>query len=203
MNLPPDAIAGGARPGWVGYVAVPDVDAKAAEAAAAGGCICHPPADIPQVGRFATVADPHGAVLCLFHGSGSDEAPASDPGAPGHIGWNELMTDDLDAAWRYHAGLFGWVRDEAIDMGPMGTYQLFAPAAGLPPVGGMMQRPPQVPTTCWLHYFNVDALDAAVGRVRDGGGQAPGTPMQVPGGSWVMPCVDPQGAAFALVGRQR
>ena len=34
MHIPPNAAAGGARPAWTGYVAVTDVDAKAAEAAA-------------------------------------------------------------------------------------------------------------------------------------------------------------------------
>jgi predicted enzyme related to lactoylglutathione lyase len=28
-------------------------------------------------------------------------------------------------------------------------------------------------------------------------------PMQVPGGSWIVQCADPQGAAFALVGPTR
>ena len=203
MNLPPDAVAAGARPGWLGYVAVSDVDAKAAAAQAAGGTVCHPPTDIPGVGRFATIADPHGAVLCLFKGSGSDEAPVSTEGAPGTVGWNELYNDDLDAAWAFYAGLFGWAKDEAIDMGPMGVYQLFTPGPGLPAIGGMMKRPPEVPAACWLHYFNVAALDAAIGRVRGAGGQVLTEPMQVPGGSWIATCFDPQGAAFALVSPQR
>ena len=203
MNLPPDAAAGGARPAWVGYVAVPDVDAKAAEAAAAGGTVCHPPSDIPHVGRFATIADPHGAVVCLFKDSGGNNAPVSNPDAPGNIGWNELYTDDLDAAWAFYGGLVGWAKSDAIDMGPMGVYQLFAPAEGMPACGGMMKRPPEVPAACWLHYFNVTAIDAAMDRVRAGGGQVVMEPMQVPGGSWVVTCFDPQGAAFALVGPSR
>jgi len=203
MDLTPDAVAAGAPLAWLGYVAVSDVDAKAAAAQAAGGTVCHPPTDIPQVGRFATIADPHGAVVCLFKGSGSDEAPVSDPAAPGNIGWNELYTDDLAAAWAFYSGLFTWTKHTAIDMGPMGVYQLFTPGPGLPPTGGMMKRPPDVPRACWLHYFNVAALDAAIGRVRDAGGQVLTEPMQVPGGSWVVTCLDPQGAAFALVGPQR
>jgi hypothetical protein len=203
MSIPPQAAAGGARPAWTGYVAVPDVDAKAAEAAAAGATVCHPPMDIPHVGRFATIADPQGAMVCLFKGSGSDAAPVSDPDAPGNIGWNELYADDLDAAWAFYSSLVGWAKDEAIDMGPMGTYQLFAPAAGLPAMGGMMRRPPEVPRSCWLHYFNVPGLDAAIGRVLAGGGRVVMEPMQVPGGSWVVTCFDPQGAAFALVAMAR
>jgi hypothetical protein len=60
-----------------------------------------------------------------------------------------------------------------------------------------------VPAAGWLHYFNVAAVDAAADRVRAAGGQALNGPMQVPGGSWILPCMDPQGAMFALVGPQR
>jgi len=203
MALPAAAAAAGARPGWTGYVAVADVDAKAAAVQAAGGTVCHPPADIPGVGRFATVADPHGAVFTLFSGSGSDEPPVSTPGTPGTVGWNELMANDLDSAWGFYSGLLGWVKDTAVDMGPMGTYQLFAPAAGAPAIGGMMTRPPELPAAFWLHYFNVAAIDAGAQRVRDAGGQVLNGPMEVPGGSWIVQCMDPQGAAFALVAPTR
>ena len=199
MPLPADAVAAGAPPAWVGYVAVPDVDATAAAWQAAGGKVCHPASDIPEVGRFATVADPHGAVLCLFNGSGSDEPPVSQPGTPGTFGWNELYAGSLDAAWPIYSGVLGWAKDMAIDMGPMGTYQLFAAAPGMPALGGMMTRPPEMPTACWEYYINVDAIDAAAGRVRAAGGQVLNGPMQVPGGSWIVNCLDPQGARFSLV----
>jgi hypothetical protein len=41
-------------------------------------------------------------------------------------------------------------------------------------------------------------LDAALTRVRDGGGQVLNGPKEVPGGDRIAQCVDPQGAAFAL-----
>src|SRR5688572_18311364 len=56
MQLTDDMCAGGARPGWVGYVGVADTDAKAKEVEAAGGRILMGPDDIPNVGRFAMVA---------------------------------------------------------------------------------------------------------------------------------------------------
>lgn len=203
MKLTPDAVAAGAPLAWLGYVAVPDVDAKAAAAQAAGGTVCHPPTDIPGVGRFATIADPHGAVICLFKGSGSDEEPVSAEGTPGTVGWNELCADDLDAAWAFYSGLFGWAKDEAIDMGPMGVYQLFTPGPGLPPTGGMMKRLPEMPAAFWAYYFNVPAIDAAVERVKAGGGQVINGPMEVPGGSWIINGIDPQGAMFSLVAPKR
>jgi predicted enzyme related to lactoylglutathione lyase len=60
-----------------------------------------------------------------------------------------------------------------------------------------------VPIPFWLYYFNVDAIDAAVARVTDGGGKVANGPMEVPGGLWVVQCFDPQGAMFALVAPKR
>src|SRR3954452_17649915 len=71
MTLPQEASDAGAKPGWMGYVAVDDVDDYAARFAAAGGTVHHAPADIPGVGRFSVVADPQGAVIQLFKGTGT------------------------------------------------------------------------------------------------------------------------------------
>jgi predicted enzyme related to lactoylglutathione lyase len=205
MALPADAAAAGAPPGWVGYVGVQDVDATAAAVQAAGGALHHGPEDIPGVGRFAAVADPHGAGFCLFKGStneGESSPSAPDAMAPGQVGWHELMAGELATAWDFYSTLFGWTKDEAIDMGPMGTYQLFATGSG-GAAGGMMAKPAEVPAAGWLYYFNVDALDAATDRLAQGGGQLINGPMQVPGGSWVAQCMDPQGAMFALVAPTR
>lgn len=201
MALPADAAARGVPPNWTGYIGVADVDAHAERVRGAGGAVHHPPEDIPGVGRFAVVADPHGAVCCLFKGL-PEEQPAQPPaGTPGTVGWHELYADDLPAAWDFYSALFGWTKDEAIDMGEMGTYQLFA--AGGAAIGGMMKRPPQVPGACWLYYINVEAIDAAVARATGAGGQVVSGPMQVPGGSWIVQCLDPQGAMFAMVAPAR
>jgi predicted enzyme related to lactoylglutathione lyase len=201
MALPPEALAAGGRPGWIGYLGVDDADACAARIRAAGGAVHRAPEDIPGIGRFAVVADPHGAAFIVMQPF--DDAQPAQPagGKPGHVGWHELHAGDLDSAWAFYAGQFGWTREEAIDMGPMGIYQLFS--TGGPAVGGMMTKTPEMPAPMWLYYFNVDGVDAAVARVTQGGGQVLFGPQQVPGGSWIVQCADPQGGMFALVGSQR
>ncbi len=201
MALPPEAFAAGARPGWIGYLAVDDADASAARIRAAGGAVHRAPEDIPGIGRFAVVADPHGAAFIVMQPFSDEQPPQPAPGTPGHVGWHELHAGDLDSAWAFYAAQFGWTRDQAIDMGPMGTYQLFA--TGGPAVGGMMTRTPDTPVPTWLYYFNVGGVDAAVARVSQGGGKVLMGPHQVPGGSWIVQCADPQGGMFALVGMQR
>jgi predicted enzyme related to lactoylglutathione lyase len=201
MPIPVDARATGVPPCWTGSVAVDDVDAFAARVKTAGGSIRRPPEDIPGVGRFAVAADPHGAVFILFQPSSDEEPASAAPRTPGHIGWHELYAGNLDAAWAFYAGLFHWTKGEAMDMGPMGIYQLFS--IGGVPVGGMMTKPPQVPAPFWAYYFNVEGADAAVARVTQGGGKIANGPMQVPGGSWIVQCFDPQGAFFSIIAPKR
>jgi len=63
----------------------------------------------------------------------------------------------------------------------------------------MMTKPPMVPVPVWGYYFNVDTIQAAIERVKAGGGTIVNGPHQVPGGQWIVQGVDPQGANFALV----
>jgi predicted enzyme related to lactoylglutathione lyase len=160
-----------------------------------------PPEDIPSVGRFAVAADAQGATFILFRGS-SDEGPTpAAPGTPGHIGWHELRAGNGASAFAFYSRLFGWTKGQAVDMGAMGIYQTFA--TGGAPVGGMMTKTADSPTPFWLYYVNVEAVDAAAARVTDGGGRVINGPHQVPGGNWIVQCIDPQGAMFAMVGAKR
>ena len=196
MTLPQDARDMAVPPCWTGYVAVSDVDAAAAAMQADGGTVHKGPEDIPGVGRFAVVADPQGAVLCIFKGQGAmTDAPPE--GSPGGIGWRELMTSDLDAGFAFYAKHFGWTKADAMDMGEMGVYQTFAHDGAA--IGGMMKRPPHVPVSYWGYYFAVPNVHAAIKAVTTGGGQNLHGPIQVPGGSWIAQCRDPQGAFFAVI----
>lgn len=159
-----------------------------------------PPTDIPTVGRFSVIADPQKAVLALFKWLNAAPGQPPQPDAPGRVGWHELLAEDWEKAFDFYAALFGWQKAEAMDMGEMGTYQLFSTHGQM--IGGMFNKPPTVPAPFWLYYFNVGDIDAAVERVKTGGGQIVNGPMAVPGGGWVIQGIDPQGAMFALLGKR-
>ena len=201
MPITAEARAMGVPPCWTGYLAVDDVDDYAARVKKAGGAVHRAPEDIPGVGRFAVVADPHGAVFIIMKGTSDQEPPVVAPGTPGHVGWRELHAGDREKAFAFYSGLFGWTKAEAIDMGPMGVYQTFA--TGGEPVGGMMTKTPDTPAPFWLYYFNVDSVDAAVTRVTQGGGRVVMGSHQVPTGQWIAQCLDPQGAMFAMLAPKR
>jgi hypothetical protein len=55
-----------AKPSWLGYVAVDDVDVAASKAAELGAQLCVEPQDSPNIGRFAVFTDPVGGTVGLF-----------------------------------------------------------------------------------------------------------------------------------------
>ncbi|MES2713324.1 MAG: VOC family protein [Pseudomonadota bacterium] len=187
------------RPGWIGYVRVPDVDATVTQITDLGGAVLMPAMTLPEVGRMAMVADPQGAAIYVMTPQGDMPAAANALGQPGHAGWNELHTTDWQAALRFYGETLGWGAAEAMDMGPMGTYQLFHD--GDAPIGGMMNSP-NFPRPAWLYYFNITGIDAAKARVEAAGGTVLMGPHEVPGGQWVLQARDPQGVMFALLGQK-
>ncbi len=199
MNQPEESRKMGAPPSWMGYVGVKDVATATAKAKRLGGTVYVEPRDIPGMGRFSVVADPQMAVFAMFQAvPARDPPPAPPPGTPGQIGWHELYASDWEKAFDFYSDMFGWKKDQAVDISPMGTYQLFALGSGGPAIGGMWNKPKEIPATFWLYYFNVDAIDAAAERVKSAGGKITNGPMEVPGGSFIVQCQDPQGAMFAL-----
>jgi uncharacterized protein len=201
MAITPEMRAMGVKPGWSGYVSVDDVDGYARRVKAEGGAVHQPPEDIPGVGRFAVVADPQGAVFVLFKSNDRAAPTPAARGTPGTIGWHELNAADGAAAFAFYAKLFGWTPTRALDMGPLGSYQMFA--TGGAEVGGMMTKTSDMPMPCWLYYIWVDAIDAAMVRVTQNGGKVLMGPHEVPGDDWILQCLDPQGAMFALVAPKR
>lgn len=125
-----------AKPGWIGYVAVDDVDAYAVRLAKAGGTVHTQPADIPGILRYADVADSQGTDFVIYHGFADGAPPTGGANDPGYMGWRELVATEAGAAFDFYTGLFGWTKTDAFNMGPMGTYQLFS--AGAENIGGMM-----------------------------------------------------------------
>jgi predicted enzyme related to lactoylglutathione lyase len=200
LTIPPEAKAMGAPPCWTGYIWVENVDAAVGKLKTAGGRAMREPMDIPNIGRFAIVADNQGAAFALFRDAGGNPPPAPAPGTPGLVGWRELHAADGAAAFAFYAGQLGWKEASQFDMGPMGVYRLWDSGGQQ---GGMMSKTPQGPGPCWLYYFDVDGADAAAGRVAAAGGKVVNGPHEVPGGQWAMQAVDREGAMFGLVAPKR
>jgi uncharacterized protein len=183
-------------PHWIAYITVPDTNASVEQIASLGGRVIKPPADIPDVGRFAIAADPQGAVFAVFTPADRSERPDTKP-AIGEFSWHELMADDYKKAWAFYQAVFGWERIEEHDMGPMGIYFIYG-RNGVQ-LGGMFSKSPemQMPAN-WLQYVRVDSADRVADVVKANGGTVMNGPMDVPGGDRIAQCMDPQGGAFAI-----
>ncbi|WP_445557832.1 DUF1428 family protein [Pedomonas mirosovicensis] len=198
MAITPEMAEHGARPTWLGYIAVADVDTCVADILSRGGQVLMPAMDIPMVGRIAMVADPQGAPFYVMRpqGEGKSLAFADDFPRPGHCAWNELSTSDQTAAWDFYGPLFGWTQDGEMDMGPMGKYQFIRHRTLI----GAMMPLLKSDRSHWLPYFRVENIDIAKAAVEAGGGRITTGPDEIPGGDFAMNCLDPQGAPFGLVG---
>ncbi len=178
-------------PHWMGHIQVADLKATLERLRQLGGSVCHDAAPIPDVGSFAIVTDPQGAVFSLFQPqSGMD---AHDACKSGEICWRELLTPDSESALAFYSQLLGWKSLRNLEMGPGATYRVFGFDEH---IGGMMtvpNRPAQ-----WLFYVQTDDLDAGLQRATKRGATVLNGPMDIPGGARIVQLKDPQGATFAL-----
>jgi predicted enzyme related to lactoylglutathione lyase len=196
MEMPKDVT--GMGPFWSPYIEMDDVDAGTKQAHLLGAKILRPAQDIPNVGRFAPIADPQGAIINLFKSLRPGAVP--EAGATGTVGWYELHAKNWEDELTFYSKMFGWTQGEGHDIGPMGIYQIFN--IGAQAAGGMFSSPEPAKGCFWLPYFRAGDIDAAQRRLGEAGGKTLNGPMQVPGGDWVVQAMDPQGAKFALMGRR-
>ncbi len=196
MKLPDSAKQMGAPPHWIMYIGTPNVDDTAMRIAQLGGRVRKQPEDIPNVGRFAIVQDPFGATFALLTPKPPPGTPERTRGGVGDFSWFELYTPNPDGAWKFYQTLFGWEKTSAMDMGDMGSYQMFGRGGGIPH-GGIMKPPPGAPAA-WAPYVMVKDARAAAATATANGGTIVNGPMEVPGGDWIAQGMDPQGAMFSV-----
>lgn len=198
MQLTPEMVSGGARPVWLGYIGVDDVDAAIAAVEQAGGGVMRPAFDIPEVGRIAMLSDPQRIPFYVMRGASESESNAFSPDEHGHAAWNELSTNDLEAAKRFYTQVFGWTLGDVMPMGEMGDYQFLEHGGRM--IGAMMKVPPGRQPS-WNYCFRTDNVDRGFEAITAGGGTVTYGPAEVPDGDRVVQALDPEGAAFMIVSK--
>lgn len=202
LQLTDDMKKGGARPVWLGYLSVPDVDAAVKQIAAEGGSIQMAPMTI-HAGRIAMVTDPQGAPIYVMTptppaGQPDAQSTAFSRAAVGHCAWNELATADPKGAFSFYTRQFGFLDGGTMPMGDAGDYQFLNDGDGM--IGAIMSSAAGNRPAMWTYYFRVADIDVAKTMVESGGGTVMHGPQEVPGGDHILIGRDPQGAVFALVG---
>ncbi len=171
---------------WGGYVSVADVDATAKKATSAGGKVFKEPMEIPNVGRFAVIADGQGAVTMPFKSAQGDQDPA-DPKL-GEFCWESLSTTSTKAAVDFYTKVYGW---EVKEFAPGMPYF----AAGDAQVASYMEQPGVHPS--WLSYVAVEKLGDARDRAKRLGAKILMEEVPVPGIGKFCVIQDPFGGVIA------
>jgi predicted enzyme related to lactoylglutathione lyase len=197
----------GPQPMWNTYVRVDSADDTAQRVREAGGRVLLEPFDVYDSGRMAVFADPEGAEICVWQ-------PGTFPGAEavnehGAVNFNNLHTDNAQAAQAFYGAVFGWeLRSFGMPMWTMPGYGDYLESInpGLRAsvnemgVGGFEDVVAAVSSrdggpARWSVTFAADDVDATTAKARELGGSVLVEPTNAP---WVRFAVlaDPAGASF-------
>lgn len=196
MQLSPEMAASGMPPAWTTYVTVDDIDAAADKVGSAGGSVMQPPMDAMDAGRFAVVADPAGAVICIWEAK--EHIGAGVVNEHGAFSWCELITPDPAAVAPFYNEVFGWTAQTAPM--PTGSYTLFTvPGGNENGIAGAMAPPVEGMPAHWGVYFMVNDAAATVAMARTLGAQVLMDATEMPGVGTLATLMDPHGAAFSIM----
>jgi len=181
---------------WATYVNVDSADDITEKVRAHGGTVLVEPMDVMDQGRMAVFADPAGAVIGIWQpGTMKGAGLVNEHGA---LGWNELVTSDVEGSKAFYGAVFGWGH-ASHEAGPPGGYTEWK--VGGRTMGGMMAKPPGMPAEVpshWSVYFVVSDVDATVAKATELGGNAFLPAFDSPQGR-LAGIVDPFGARFMVI----
>lgn len=196
MQLSDEMAASGMPPVWTTYVNVDDLDEALASVQHAGGSIVGPALDVMDAGRMAVVADPAGAVICLWEAR--QHIGAGVVNEHGAFTWSELITPDPAAVAPFYEAVFGWRAETALT--PSGPYTVFSVEGGHENgIAGAMSPPVDGMPAHWGVYFTVDDVAATVETARSSGAQVLLEPTDMPGVGILATLADPHGATLSIM----
>lgn len=174
---------------WLCYLLSNHVEGTAARVAALGGRLVMAPTPVPDMGLFAVIADPGGAVFALWQG---EDGPEAWPRSDGFPCWFELNTADAAVAGFYQ-GLLGWrAETRRYDR----DYTVFF--LGDKAVASIAVSDAPAPPDHWLPYFAVPDCAATAARAVARGGTVTTPCTFVAGLGSYASLADPAGARFAI-----
>jgi hypothetical protein len=209
----PELKAAGAPPMWNTYLAVDSVDDATAKVGPAGGTVAMEPFDVMDAGRMAVLADPEGAVFCVWQAG--QHKGAGIVNEPGSLNFNVLNTRDPEIAKRFYGAVFGWTtldlgsgefwtlraygdyleeltpgtRERTAAMGAAGFEDV---VAAITPIAGDDVKSP----AHWGVTFSTEDADATATKAAELGGIVVLAPIDAPY-SRLTVLRDPQGAMFS------
>jgi uncharacterized protein len=189
---------------WNTYISVTSADEAAEKVESAGGRVMVEPFDALPAGRMAVLADPEGAVFCVWEANEREGAQLVNDAMS--WSWSGLNTRDPERAKAFYTAVFGW------EIETMGTgdaeYTMFRVpgylggrpeqpvsrevVAGMSPMLGDRDDAPH-----WSIDFWVDDVDAIARKAGELGGRVVVAPYDTPLARQAV-LADPQGAVFSV-----
>lgn len=184
------------RSAWMGYIQVTGIAEHVARARELGATIFVESMDIPNVGTFAVLNDPAGAPFYLYEILPEYRAATTgyDRG-PGHIIWNELITNDLPAASAFYREIADW---ELVPTSPDPLAYTVAKVDGAP-VAGLFQPEAPPENAAWIMSINTDDIDVTMEKTIQLGGKVIHAASTVPGVGRTAWIADPTGGVIGLM----
>lgn len=177
---------------WLSLVSVTDIGAVHEQALAADAASVKAPFEVPGRGEVAVMRDPQGAAFGIVQSSQGD--PKDLKAELNDWLWDEIWTDDVDAAGQFYTSVLGY--EVAEKEGDGVTYRFLAHNA-TPRVGLLEKMSPEMKNT-WVSFILVADVAAAVANVESLGGQVLVAPQaNIRNGSLAI-ITDPSGAGLIL-----
>jgi predicted enzyme related to lactoylglutathione lyase len=188
--------AQGARPDprWIGLMSVPDVDAAARRATAAGARELMAPTRLLGRGRAAVLTDPEGATFGLLRSDEGD--PGERTGELGAWAWHELWVSDGTrmASWYRELGNLTVRR-----LSTVGDRDEWVLAQGETPRAGIVEKATPTLPSAWLPYVRVADLAATVREATAAGGRVLLAPAESIRAGRTAILADPTGAPVGVL----
>jgi predicted enzyme related to lactoylglutathione lyase len=194
--MQPDMLEQGVPPFWSSYVKHDNADSIAAKITEAGGNLMMPPMDVMEEGRMLMATDPTGAPFGVWQPK--NHIGAQLVNAPNTLFWNELQTNDVEAAKNFYSSVFDWTHETDKN----GYVALAADGRVQAGLMAIQEEWGEVPPN-WAIYFLVDDVETAVAKVHKLGGNVLNPPMDVGDMGRLSVVQDPQGGIFTIMESSR
>jgi predicted enzyme related to lactoylglutathione lyase len=182
------------QPGWLTFIAVPDLEAADKLALAHGAKSLAPPKSYPRRGSQAVFADPEGAVFAMLSSTTGDSADYL--ATPGEWIWSSLLSADPTKSAGFYKAVFGY---EIYDLPSDDGVQHVILASDDYARAGIHTLPPQHLHAHWLNFVRVIDTEKATVQAVTLGGRVLVEPYIDRHGGHVAIIADPYGAPLGLM----
>jgi predicted enzyme related to lactoylglutathione lyase len=185
-----------AKPRWLGYISVSNVERATKAVTKAGGRVLAEPRKFPDRGEQAVFADPEGAVFGVVKSSSGDAEDFLPD--PGDWIWIQLMSRDGRKAAEFYKTVGGYEIIENTSSNKLSDYVLASEGYARATVRTIQTDDRKVRPT-WLPFVRVQNVGESVAKAKQLGGKVLIEPDPEIFNGKVAVVADPTGAAIGLL----